>query len=821
MFKKILGLAISVLVATSCVISAGADGDTAWKTEVLRGLGAYQENPVTYDGFINSLAGFLYDNPSEQGDAETIARTIGMIDAGEEYSGSSSITVEKACELAVITLGYKPLLGDDGNYMQKAAQLGIADGIIAKGADRLKADVAVEILYNMIEAEPMVKVYGGELSHGYSVAYDNSLLYLNREIYKVKGVMTGTAITSLFGEEYIAGKDSISIEDVSYVVGTSKYDSLLGKNVVAYVKEDSAGVMRALAVHELTGKNETVTVKCEDIIDIGNRISYINYYKSPDKSKKLNITVSPRVIYNGRFLEQYTEDDFRHGVLELIDNNSDGKFDVIKVSAYETIVVEAVDSLGMTIKNRYRYSGCIDELSLDTQKQDILYNIYDANGMIVNISDIKTDNVLSVLRSRDGYLIDIYIAEGKTAYGSVGEVDYQEAFAVIDGTEYDLSEDFVKMIADPGKSIKLGKSYTFMLDSFGRIAYFKETAKNNYYVLLKVYPDEFGEEYCAVYMDMNGDWYTASIAQKVRIDGVRPQTSLQDAMNNLKNELPQVLIFEFNSDNKIINIDKAGNYTATNETDFCKKPSMKYTYRGDDRYFHSGNDIVYLEDDAKVIVFPTGDDIKDKNAYKIYSAGSFFKYNGEYSVECYNPDDFMFCDLFTVAQSTEVSRANLSKSLYVITGFKHIAIDGEAYPVVMGSVDGFMNLSFIGRDSDTFRGYNIGDVVNFSLDQSGNIDYIEKKFSLTNFAPMLGAVYSETSLHAGKVIDIDYDKGKMKVDCGNNTVIPFRLNTAMQVTVFNEKEECESKPISSISRYDDILLRTSYGKIEELICVKN
>lgn len=821
MFKKILGLAISVLVATSCVISAGAKGDIAWKTEVLQGLGVYQDNPVTYDGFINSLAGFLYDNPSEQGDAETIARTIGMIDATEEYSGSCSITVEKACELAVITLGYKPLLGDDGNYMQKASQLGIADGIIAKGADKLRADVAVEILYNMIEAEPMVKVYGSELNHGYSIAYDSNLLYLNRDIYEVKGVVTGTAITSLFGEEYIAGKDCISIEDVSYVVGTSKYDSLLGKTVVAYVQEDSSGVMRALAVHELVGKNETVTVNCEDIIDIGNRISYINYYNDSDRSKRLNITVSPRVIYNGKFLEQYTEDDFRHGVLELIDNNSDGKFDVIKVSAYETVVVEAVDLLSMVIKNRYRYSGCIEELSLDTQEQDILYNIYDANGNATNISAIKTDNVLSVMRSRDGYLVDIYIADGTTACGIVGEVDYQESFAVIEGTEYDLSEDFEKMIADSGRSIKLGSSYTFMLDYFGRIAYVKETNLNNYYVLLNVYPDDFGEDYCAVYMDMNGDWYTSSIAQKVRIDGVRPQMSLQDAMNNLKNELPEVLIFEFNNDKKITSIDKAGNYTATNETDFCKIPSKKYTYRGDDRYFHSGNDIVYLEDNAKVIVFPTGDNIKDKSEYKIYSAGSFFKYNGEYSVECYNPDDFMFCDLFTVTQSAEVSRANLSKSLYVITGFKHIAIDGEAYPVVMGSVDGFMNLSFIGKDSNTFSGYNIGDVVNFSLDQSGNIDYIEKRFSLTNFSNMLGAVYSETSIHAGKVIDIDYDEGKMKIDCGGNTVIPFRLNTAMQVTVFNEKEECESKPISSISRYDDILLRTSYGKIEEIICVKN
>ncbi len=820
MFKKILGLAICVATIATSIVPAHAAKDTGWKTEVLKGLGVYQENPVTYDNFINSLAGFLYENPSEIGDAESIARSTGMIEDDATYSGNSALTIGEACKLAVITLGYKPAIGIDGNYMQKASELGIADGISANGGDRLKNDVAVNILYDMIDASPLVKTFGGKNGIQYEVAYKESLLSINRNIYEVKGIFTGTEITSIYGTEYVANKDCITIDDVTYFAETNRFDNLLGKSVVAYIQESDTVYDEVLYVGEAQGKNETIIIDCDDIKDIGDSISYIKYYNSSEKIKEIDIIASPRVIYNGVFLEEYTTDDFSHGVLELIDNNGDKKYDIIKISAYQTMVVEAIDSREMIIKNRYRFTGCITELSLNTLRgEDISYRIFDSIGEETEFSAIKVDDILNVAKSRDGKIIDIYISGNGDMAGTVTGIDRRENTLTIDGEVYEISEDYTKFIESTGKNIQLGKTYIFSVDYFGKLAYVKETVDNDYNIIIKVYLDEETDEYCIVYMDMNGDWYTAQVAEKAKIDGVRP-ADIYEAMEALREEDPQVVLFKFNSQKQIMSIDKAGTYGETNDSSFCKRTLTNYTYRENDRYFQSGSNIVYLEDDAKVIVIPA-DGSKSKIDWNIYSAGSFFRGdNNQYSVVCFNPDEFNFTDLVTIVQSTDITRTKASRALYVITAKEDILVDDEAHPVIKGSVDGFINLSFIGKEEGMFDDLEEGDVVNFALDQNGMIDYVEKKFSLSDFSSTLGAIYSESSLHAGIVEDISYEEGKIMLDC-DGTLIPFRLSVNMQVTVYNEGEGCESKPLDSISRGDKLLIRTAYGKAQEIVCTKD
>lgn len=749
MFKKILSLTICVATIASSIVTVHAAKDNSWKADVLRGLGVYQENPVTYDNFINSLAGFLYENPSEVGNAESIARSIGMIEADEVYFGTSVLTVEEACRLAVIALGYKPALGTNGNYVQKASELGIADGIVANGEDRLKQSVAVNILYDMIEAAPLVRSFGGKNGTQYEVAYDENLLSINRDVYEVKGIVTGTEITSIYGEEYVAKNDCIAINDVSYFAGTNRFDNLLGKNVLAYVQKSDTGYDEVLYVGEVQNKNKTVVIDCDDITDIGDSISYIEYYDNLENIEDVKIIASPRVIYNGIFLEDYVEEDFRHGVLELIDNDGDKKYDVIKISAYQTMVVEAIDDREMIIKNRYRFTDCIKEINLNILKgDDITWRIFDSTGEEVEFSQIKVDDVLNIAKSRDGRLIDIYISGNGDMSGRVSNIKRSENEITIDGEVYKMSDDYIKFIESAGKNIQLGETYIFSVDYFGKIAYVKETVENDYMILLKTYLDDKTGDYCIVYMDMNGDWYTAFVAEKVKIDGVRPD-DLTDAMEALREEDPQVVLLKFNSDKKIMSIDKAGTYGATNDSTFTKRTLTNYTYRENDRYFQSGSDIVYLEDGANVIVIPS-DGSKSKINWNIYSAGSFFRGDSnQYSIVCYNLDEFNFTDLVTIVQSPDITRTKASRALYVITDKEDILVDGEPHPVIKGSVDGFINLSFIGKEEGMFDGLEEGDVVNFALDQNGMIDYIAKKFSLSDFSSTLGSIYSDTSLHAG------------------------------------------------------------------------
>ncbi len=833
MLKKLLGLTLCIAMLVSMVTTpASAAEDKTWKANALRGIGAYQENPVTQDGFIKSISGFFYDNPDEMGSAEEFAKSVGMIEANEKYMGQSTLTVDKALKLAVIALGYKPVLGDEGNYVQKAAELGLAKGISASGDMKLKADVAADILYAMLDAEPLVRTFDGKQGVSYEVASNETLLSINRDIYKVKGLLTGTETTSIYGNEGRASEGYIIIDNVSYYVAEANYDRFLGKNVIAYVQESDVWDNIALSVSETDSANQTIIIDCEDIVEIGNSISYITYQETKTKTKKLNIIASPRVMYNGMFLEDYVENDFRHGMLELIDYNNDKKYDVIKITAYQTVVVESIDSREKVIKNRYRFSGCLDEIKLNAlENTDVKFRIFDSIGVEVDFVAIRVNDVLSVVKSRDGKLIDIYISGNDSMAGTITGINNAEDLVFIDREEFEKSEDFIKFLTNTRKTLQLGDLYTFYFDHTGKIAFIKEKKVNDYNVLIEIGYDFDKDEYYAVHMDMDGDWYTTPISEKVTVDGARTG-SYESDMELLKTNIkanPEIVILKYNSNNEILNIDTAGNYipnadrenTANNDSAFCSA-SGSYYYR-DNRYFQKGTstDIIYPENDAKVVVIPSSNQ-KNKESWEIYNVGSFFKVNNytAYTIEYFNPDKFGFSDLFLVSEAGVPADSGMSRSLYVVTGFKQILVDGDPYPVIEGSVNGFMNLSFLGNEANIFDSIAVGDVINFNLDNEGKVKKVEKKHSLNDFQNKQASLYGETALNAGTVKFIDYEAGKMVVQ-SDSSQTPFRVSPTMQVTVYYGKDGCESKSLNNINVGDKVLVRTSWGRVDEIVCAKN
>jgi len=811
MFKKIFALlSLSAVMCTT----AFAANDTTQKKEVLQELGVYSERPGTCGGFIEALSGFLFENPDAVGSVEDIARSTGMIESDEEYNSNTPITVEQAYKYAVVTLGYK-VTAENSGYTQVAAQLGLTDGVSAEGL--LRDDTAVAILYNMLDAEPMLRFYNGEFDNGYVIEAGETLLSVNRDIYRVKGLMTSTEITSIYGDEYKAGMDCIMIEENEYITETNEFDNLLGENVIAYVQENEVGEFEIVYMYEDSKNNKALNVDCKEITEIGDSISSFTYYEENGRQKTVKVASSPRVIYNGKFIEEYDENDFLNGNLELIDNDNDGKYDIIKVTAYQTVIVESVDKRDMIIKNRYKFADCLSELNLYDSVGDKKYKFFNASGDEILYSEVKIDDVLSVAASKDGMLINVYVSDSAPVTGTVERIDDYDECLTIAGIEYEMSPDFIKYISETGKVVKLGKSYTFLVNYFGEISYMKELTKNNYSMLLKVYVDEDTEISYGVFMDMNGDWYTYPVSDKVKIDG-ESYKSASAAVSKIKNDGPQIVILKFNSKNEIIEVDRAANYTGTYTDEFCKKTDMKYTYRYTDKFFQMGTDIIYLEDNAKVVIFPT-EDIYDKSNWQIASAVGFFDGDVEYTISCYNPDKFKFTDLITISHSSQLTQTRSSKSLYIITDFEERFIDGDALPVIKGNVGQFRNLSFIGKEKGMFDNYEIGDVVNLALDSKGKVEYVTKVFSLMNFAPTTGGIYTTSSYHAGVIEEIDIEKGRMIVNCG--TSIPFKLTANKTITVFDLSEKmCESKTAEALNAGDKVVLRMSWGKIEEIVCIR-
>lgn len=836
MFKKILGIILCIATLSSMVTPAYAAKDSDWKVEVLQELGIYQDNPVTYDNFIASLAGFYYENPAEIGSAEEFAKKLGMVEADEKYMGQGTLTVGKALRLAVIALGYKPILGTSGNYTQKAAEVGIADKLSGKGNDKLKATVAADILYAMLEVAPVVRTYGGKNGAAYEVAYGETLLSINRDIYDIKGLLTATEVTSIYGQGSKAKEDHIVIDETTYYVGESNFDDLLGKNVIGYAQKTDSVQDAVLYVIEAESKNKTITIDSEYILSIGKSISDVTYKLEGERKKTIEIVATPKVLFNGKYLKDYKEDDFKHGVLEFIDYNNDRKYDIIKISSYQIVLVESIDSREKIIKNRYRFYGSLSTLELNTQKgNDIRFRIFDGLGSEVDFSAIKVDDVLSVARSRDGSLVNIYISGNDKMAGTITGMNNAEDLVYIDRQEYKKSEDFKSFLTDTKKTLEVGELYTFYFDTFGRIAYIKEKKVNDYNVLIKVDIDYDTDEYYAVHMDMNGDWYTTPISEKARIEGEK--ISYYDRLESLKADIkakPQIVILKLNSKNQIIDMDFPKEYNdiaeyaknkEKNEGVFCSIEGA-YNYR-DNGYFQGTTitDIVYPEAGAKVIVIPTEGRNKEEN-WEIYSVGGFFKVNNttKYEIKYFNPDKFNFTDLFVVTETEVPDNVGMSDALYVITGFEEILVDGDPYPVIEGSVDGFMNLSFLGSRADIFDGLKIGDVIKFNLDDEGRIKYVDTTDLISlagdNFKHKQHTLYYDSAINAGKVKYIDYEAGKIMLQ-SNESMTPFKVSPTMQVTYYYGVDGCESKSLSNINEGDNLIIRTTWGKVVEIICDKD
>ena len=49
----------------------------------------------------------------------------------------------------------------------------------------------------------------------------------------------------------------------------------------------------------------------------------------------------------------------------------------------------------------------------------------------------------------------------------------------------------------------------------------------------------------------------------------------------------------------------------------------------------------------------------------------------------------------------------------------------------------------------------------------------------------------------------------------------FRVSPTMQVTVYYGVEGCESKSLNNVNVGDKVLVRTSWGRVDEIVCTKN
>ena len=194
------------------------------------------------------------------------------------------------------------------------------------------------------------------------------------------------------------------------------------------------------------------------------------------------------------------------GTVTLIDSpedgtsSTDGKYDYIMVSYYQTAVVDSVtgdDEECTIIFSEMQVDS--SSLDVDTTDEDKYYSFKLTDGTAIKPTELKENDVLSIaytgndFSSSNSYnvIVSRDTVEGKVTRVNPDSDPLKKEFTV-NNTDYKLSYSNVD-------ELKTGSEYTIYLDAFGKIAKAEETANSqNIGVLDSVYKSNGDQSYVSI-----------------------------------------------------------------------------------------------------------------------------------------------------------------------------------------------------------------------------------------------------------------------------------------------------------------------------------
>ncbi len=528
--------------------------------------GEYVKNLISFFGYSQTAASHSAIQGGYSGDI-SVAYALGWLNASEKaaFNPEAEITFGEAARMMINALGYSRKLtltgNTDNNYYNEAAELGLADGITSGWDKPISYAQMLKLFYNALDENVMVVENNG-FSEG------DTMLAEVHNVEVLKGIITANMQTGIAGEA--VGTDSIELDGVVYECTDENAGLYLGRSVYALMRD---GIIIHVSVNSKL--NEIIVIQNEDIEDFSSlrRLEYIN---SEDKIKDIEFEYPPTVIVNGSLmtisdvkeLEDIIGDN---GELEAIDNDGDGRYEILKITNYITYVADMINhNKGMIID--YHINKTV-KLDPDFYKITVI-----KNGEVADFTDISAGDVIEISADRE------------TVTDSVREIDFENSKYItvlvsdrcvggiinrfddetvsIDETEYEISGYFNTTVSKNSvEKLYAGMSGAFYIDHSGKLVYV-DTATN---VL-----DKYGFLIWGGYLFENDGVsmriYTSDglvekyeLAGRVKVDGEAYSTNekftelsqlFSGTGSNCKIK-NQLVIYRLNADGKISYIDTA------------------------------------------------------------------------------------------------------------------------------------------------------------------------------------------------------------------------------------------------------------------------
>lgn len=413
----------------------------------LAGINEYPSSASEEDVQFNDM----YDYDGWAGSAVAIARAMGVAkgDADGNFNPDTAATYEDAIQMVVCALGYEAQAtargGEMDDYVYVARKIGITKKIsYGRGQNITRADVA-KLVYAALTVDLMQQISFS--SDGTLIMYNTvegeTALNTYFDTAEIKGVVYENAYAAIDGETTIKD-DQVLINGEVFDTGLTNIADYLGYYVEAYVTDaaDSTENRRVIAFSVKSVKNNTLTIKDEDIEDVTSSIEGYTYTywvstSTDSKEHTAKTSATPLVMYNGKAVANVTSALLipETGHVVLIDNNGDDKYDIIDIWEYDLVYVLSASQTSGSVVG---YFDRQTTYKFDAENEDYHVTFLNSYGGASSIGDIKQYSVLYVYQSLDKEEKKVVVSNNKIT-GEVTEISDEDDTYTINGTAYKIS----------------------------------------------------------------------------------------------------------------------------------------------------------------------------------------------------------------------------------------------------------------------------------------------------------------------------------------------------------------------------------------------
>ena len=570
---------------------------------------------------------------SELGKILYTAKSFGIVSGDGEGSfyPDRPITYEEAYKILGSALGYdadaKANGGYPTGYVMSCIKAGLKSDSIEPLSDKLTPSGAAKLIVDAFECNVMkVKLVNNNTE--YEIDRDEDWIYTAKKILISEGVVTANSITALQSFDTI-DQGFVSIDDVRYKCDEN-FDLYLGYNVKFYYTEENGNCDRVL--HMTKQYNDELLIDANDIADgVLSSDRKIEYYTSNDDTKKVKIPVNTSIIHNGRAISTYGVNvfDISYGFIKLVDNNSDGIYDVVFLNEYKNMIVGAVNTVDKSAADKYN-GNVINFMPYENEK---IIRIYDETGKETDFSKLTAGDVLSYAESKDGKILTIYVSkkkiEGKIE--SVSEVRSKKYYG-IKGFETALAADASFYTS----SVKLNAVGIAYLNAFGEITDFVSgNDMDNLMYVIDVFIDKerSAHELNIKVMDKNGGIKTLVSQKSITLNGERIKNVVE------KDTIPAPITSGVLS---LIELDENGFVKKIDTPDAHGSRLHTFGAAADHRYYGTTKTfgaVWFVDPNAVIYVSPKeADRADDDEAYRVSTMAEFLS-DVTYNVTGYTVGD--------------------------------------------------------------------------------------------------------------------------------------------------------------------------------------